>query len=84
MGATAACGARRVREQTLTVLVYLWVVWAAVVAEAQSIEFTVKPAGFSSDVSPAFEFLVLAGADGVDPCATSQCSFQCKVRTYAL
>lgn len=68
------------RAQVL--LLWICCFWSVVV-EAQRIDFTTKPANFSSDVSPLFAFVVVAGENGVDPCATSPCAFQCKVREPA-
>lgn len=79
MGAAAA--AWRTRDGFGTLLL-LWILVGLV--EGQTIEFTSKPAGFSPIVSPAFRFEVFAGANGVNLCATQQCSFQCKVHKHRL
>ncbi|KAG0614713.1 hypothetical protein M758_6G198100 [Ceratodon purpureus] len=77
MGAAAATWrARHYFEK----LVLLWILLDLVhVVRGQSIEFTVKPPGYSNVASPTFQFTVVAGANGVNPCATQQCSFQCQL-----
>ena len=80
MGAAAATWrARHYFEK----LVLLWILLDLVhVVRGQSIEFTVKPPGYSNVASPTFQFTVVAGANGVNPCATQQCSFQCQVNYH--
>lgn len=68
------------RALLVWIIIVVWVAVDGVQVQAQSVEFSVTPAAYSSDASPTFAFSVVPDAGGVDPCASSQCSFQCKVR----